>query len=82
MDTRVHNQGLEMQVLQALVQDMPDISSHIFVAATPDGSVWLRGMVSTYADRMRILRRVSEVPGVTEVFFNVALETPRRSVHA
>jgi osmotically-inducible protein OsmY len=72
MDTRVHDQSLEMNVLQALLRYEREVSRNIVVTATPDGSVWLRGMVSGQADRLKILRIVGEVSGVTQVFFNIA----------
>lgn len=73
MDTRVHDQHIEMRVLQALAHYKPEISRHIVVAATPDGAVWLRGLTLNQADRLTILHLVGDVPGVTEIFFNVAL---------
>jgi osmotically-inducible protein OsmY len=74
MDTRVHDQNLEINVLQALFHYERDVSRNIVVTATPDGLVWLRGMVPGQANRLRILRIVGEVPGVTQVFFNIALK--------
>ena len=74
MDTRVHDQNLEMKVAQALFRDKPEISRDIMVSATPDGSVWLRGLIPTQMERWMILRTLSEVPGVTQVFFNIALK--------
>jgi len=75
MDTRVHDQAIEMRVLQALAHSKPEITHPIIVAATPDGAVWLRGLALSQTDRLTILHLVGDVPGVTEVFFNVALMT-------
>ncbi len=72
MDTRTHNQVLEMSVSQALLSYKPEIARNIVVTATPDGSVWLRGLVSGQIDRLKILAVVGKVPGVTQVFFNIA----------
>jgi osmotically-inducible protein OsmY len=71
MDTRTHDQALEMRVSQALLSYKPGIERNIIVAATPDGSVWLRGLVSGQIDRLKFLAVVGKVPGVTQVFFDI-----------
>ena len=72
MDTRVHDPNLEMNVLQALLRNEREVSRNIVVMATPDGSVWLRGLVTGHLDRVKILAAVGKVHGVTQVFFNIA----------
>ncbi len=72
VDTRIHDQNLEMRVAQALARNKPEIARDIMVSATPDGSVWLRGLIPTQVEHRMLLRTVSEVPGVTQVFFNIA----------
>jgi osmotically-inducible protein OsmY len=72
MDTRTHDAALEMSVSQALFSYKPEIARNIIVVANPDGSVWLRGLVSGQIDRLKILAVVGQVPGVTQVFFNIA----------
>jgi osmotically-inducible protein OsmY len=74
MDTRVHDQNLEMRVTQALFHNKPEISRDIMVSATPDGSVWLRGLIPTQVERWAILRTVRQVPGVTQIFFNIGMK--------
>jgi osmotically-inducible protein OsmY len=70
MDMR-RNQILEMSVSQALFRHKSEISRNIVVTAMPDGSVWLRGLVSGQIDRLKILAVVGKVSGVTPVFFNI-----------
>jgi osmotically-inducible protein OsmY len=82
MDTRQRNVQLESIVLLALWKSGPQAFFDVTVKATPEGIVYLRGRVSSLTDCTLLTRIVSEVPGVKQVFCNVAAHERREANHA
>jgi len=75
MDTRQRNAQLEHTILNALWTNRPNAFPDVMVRAMPDGSVWLGGVVASQADCTLLKKIVSNVPGVQQVFCNVAPKT-------
>jgi len=48
------------------------VTRELFVAAGPDGSVWLRGLIEDRGDAAEIERVVSRVPGVRQAYCHMA----------
>jgi osmotically-inducible protein OsmY len=82
MDTRQRNERLELTVLRALWKNRPQAFHDVMVKATPDGTVYLQGLASSQTDCTLLTRIVREVPGVTQVFCNVAAREHREISHA
>lgn len=78
MDTRRRDNQLELTILSALQRSRPQAFRDVMIRATPDGVVWLRGLVSTQADCLLLKQIVGHVPGVTQVFCNVAPKARQR----
>lgn len=74
MDTRQHDSYLALAVKLALGSARPGHIRHVDVMATVDGSVYLRGHVSSHAECSRLRAAVGRVPGVTQVFCNIDIE--------
>jgi osmotically-inducible protein OsmY len=82
VDTRQRNARLELTILHALWSSRPLEFHQVRVKATPDGIVYLRGVASSQTDCKLLTRIVSEVPGVKQVFCNVAAHKRREVNHA
>jgi osmotically-inducible protein OsmY len=82
VDTRQRNARLELNVLHALWGSRPVAFHEVRVKATPDGIVYLRGFAASPTDCTLLTRIVSEVPGVKQVFCNVAAHKRREVNHA
>ncbi len=82
MDTRLRSEQLELAVLTTLWKTQPAVFHDVTVRAAPDGSVWLRGLVSTQADCLVIQQIVRDVPGVKQVFCHVAPKARMEVCHA
>lgn len=81
MAARAYNYHVEMRVLRTLVRIKPQAYRDLMVAATPDGTVYLNGVIPSEADRLLIEQIILDVPGVTDVFFDYGTDSspiPRR----
>ena len=82
MDTRLRSEQLELAVLAVLWKTRPAAFHDVRVRAAPNGSVWLRGSVSTQAESVVVQQIVRDVPGVKQVFCHFAPRAPREVCHA
>jgi osmotically-inducible protein OsmY len=82
MDTRQRNARLELTVLRALSKHNRQALLHVMVKATDDGTVYLKGVAASPADCALLTRIASQVPGVSQVFCNVAANERRETCHA
>lgn len=72
MDTRLRDGTLTLNVIRVIGQTNPRLRRAVLVTAVADGTVYLRGIVPTPADRRALEDLVGHVPGVSRVFCNLS----------
>jgi osmotically-inducible protein OsmY len=70
MAARDYDQRIEARILRMLSRVRPHTCCELMVAATPDGTVYLNGLIPSEAERLNIEQSIRDVPGVTRVIFN------------